>query len=447
MRIMLVQPKMGMRPMDTRLKTRMSPALSLLSLVSLTPEGHEVFIVNENLEDIDFDAQVDLVALTVTVDVLDRAAEISLKFRGRGVKVVAGGIHISASPDSAEGHFDSICVGMAERVWARMLSDAQGGTLEKVYRDMEGMSGAEIVSPAYEKIGTGKYLYTSVVSASRGCPFRCDFCYNSGDGSVRHIRRPVDDMVAEILRLDSRHVMFIDDNFIGDPAWAMGMVEKMKPLGLQWNCAVSANILKHLDLLDAMKESGCRSLFIGFESINNAALEGVKKRQNDAADYERLVSEIHARGMMINASLVLGLPEDGREVFDSTLEWLVKNKIETVTAHILTPYPGTALYKRMLSDGKIFDHNLARYNTANVVFTPEKMTPQELYEGYVNFYKKFYTVKSILRRLPRDKSQWGAYLLFNFMYRKWGKFTDAVSDFIPMGRIGKIASRLSYRVK
>ena len=135
--------------------------------------------------------------------------------------------------------------------------------------------------------------------------------------------------------------MFIDDNFAGNPDWTKRFLEEIKPMKLKWNAAVSINIANDPQLLDLMSDSGCQSLFIGFESINPESVSGVHKVQNSAADYERAVKAIHDRGIMINGSFVFGLDGDTRETFDATLEWIVRNKIETVTSHILTPYPGT----------------------------------------------------------------------------------------------------------
>jgi len=310
---------------------------------------------------------------------------------------------------------------------------------------MENISGEEIVSPAYEKIDKNKYFYTNIISTSRGCPFKCDFCYNSCNSAPEHIKRPIDDVISEIKYLKNNHIMFVDDNFIGDIKWAKIFCKKIIPLHLKWNCAVSANILYHPDLLDLMCESGCQSLFIGFESINANSIACVHKVQNNIENYDKLINEIHKRGMMINASLVFGLDEDDSSVFDNTLNWMVERKIETVTAHILTPYPGTKVYERMNNEGRIFDHDLSHYNTAHVVYYPTKMTTKELYDGYINFYKKFYSFKNIIKRIPKNHRQWGAYFLFNFVYRKFGKLTEFISYIIPLNLIGKLISQFSYR--
>lgn len=441
---MLIQPKTIMRPMDTKLKTLMSPSLALLTLINLTPSKHQIFIVNENIEEIDFQADVDLVAISVTVDVFNRAIEISKKFRSRHIPVIAGGIHISSCPDMAMEHFDTLAIGMAERIWQAILKDIENGCLKKTYSDMENISGEEIVSPAYEKIDANKYFYTNILSTSRGCPFKCDFCYNSSNGAPNHIKRPITNVINDIKALNRKHIMFVDDNFIGDIKWAKEFCKEIIPMNLKWNCAVSANILNNLELLDLMKAAGCQSLFIGFESINFDSISSVHKVQNNIKDYGKLINEIHKRGMMVNASLVFGLDDDDETVFKTTLDWMVKQKVETVTSHILTPYPGTKLYASLSADNRIIDNDFSHYNTAHVVYQPKKLTPEQLYNGYLWFYREFYSLKNILKRLPRNKKQWPAYFLFNFVYRKYGKLTELISNIIPLHYIGKVISRLCY---
>lgn len=448
MKIKLIQPAMLPRPMDTKLKTRMSPSLALLTIANLTPKEHEVIIENENVEKIDFDEPVDLAAITVTVDVMNRAVEISRKFQNRGVTVIAGGIHITADPEGAAGSFDAICVGMAERVWAKILRDKQNNSLEKIYCDMENIAGKEIVSPDYHIIDDKKYLYTNIISTSRGCPFKCDFCYNSCKNVPKaYINRPLGDVIKDINALKTRHIMFIDDNFIGNPKWTKKLLKEIKPLKLKWNAAVTSNIVDMPELLDEMKMSGCQSLFIGFESINSRSIDSVHKVQNSVNRYEKLVDEIHRRGIMINASFVFGLDEDDASVFKDTLEWIVKNKIETVTSHILTPYPGTKLYSSLIEEGRVVDYNLSNYNTAHVVYKPKNMTAEELYNGYLWIYKEVYTFKNIMKRLPESKNQWIPFLAFNLFYRKFGKLTELLCSVVSFENVGRFFRWLAYCIK
>lgn len=446
MKVSLIQPKMQRRPVDTSLKARMSPHLGLLTIAGLVRRaGHEVSVQNGNLKPVEIPDDADLVGITVTVDVLPQAIELAKLCREKRIPVVAGGIGVASDPDTARPHFDAICIGPAEGHWPQLLADVQRGTLKREYVTGADLKGEALAAPDFRYADPAQCLYGNVIAASRGCPFACDFCYNSAPGMRGHyLHRTVESVIDEIRSKGVRHVMFIDDNFIGDIAFARALMEAMRPLRLKWNAAVSANIVDHPDLLDIMRETGCQSLFVGFESINAGSLACVHKRQNDIVRYERLVEMLHNRGIMINASFVFGLDSDGPSVFKDTLEWIVRNRIETVTSHILTPYPGTALYERMKVEGRLTDDNLSNYDTAHVVFKPKCMTAQELYDGYLWIYREVYSLKNILRRTPKSLSQVVPYYLFNLFYRKYGRFTERLGDRIGFDRVGAWARRLSY---
>ena len=260
MNILLIQPRMGKRPMDTELKTRMAPSLALLTIANLLRSAHRVVIQNENVEEINFDEKPDIVGITVTVDVMPRAAEISRRFREKGVFVVAGGIHITANPESAAEHFDAVCIGAAEKTWPALIEDLQNGRPQKRY-SCTALRGEDVVSPLYDFAEKSEYLYVNIVSTSRGCPYRCDFCYNSSAHAAPYVNRPIDDVVADIKATGSRHILFIDDNFVGNPAWTKEFLKVIAPMKIKWNAAVSSNIVTMPELLDDMKRTGCQSLF------------------------------------------------------------------------------------------------------------------------------------------------------------------------------------------
>jgi radical SAM superfamily enzyme YgiQ (UPF0313 family) len=233
-------------------------------------------------------------------------------------------------------------------------------------------------------------------------------------------------------------VLFIDDNFIGNPDYTRELLGEIIPMRIIWSAAVTVRILEYPDLLDLMAQAGCQSLFIGFESINTESLESVNK-DNKVSLYERLADAIHSHGIMVNASMVFGLDGDDKLTFIRTLDWLIKMRVETLTSHILTPYPGTELHKRMEAAGRITEHNLEKYNTAHVVFMPANMTAGELYYGYRWIYRNFYSVRNIIRRFPRNRKQRVPYLLFNLFYRKYGKLTSMLANIVPMRVLGRLA--------
>lgn len=433
--------------MDSEFKRRLSPSLSLVTIASLTPKQHNVYIEDENIRALNFDDNPDLVGITVNVDTTYRAIEIARKYRERGISVVLGGIHASSDPDFFELHCDSICIGEAEEIWHDIINDFISGNLKKKYCHLNETDLSKVPIPDWSYIEKGKYLYNNVIITSRGCPFKCDFCYNSCEYVKNSFRnRPLADVLEEISQIGTKQVMFIDDNLIGNQAWLNKFLDAIMPLNLIWHGAVSTNLVHHPELIEKMAASGCRSLFIGFESINADSVTSVNKKQNKIYEYEVLIHMLHNKNIMVNASLVFGFDNDTTETFSKTLEWLIQNKVETMTSHILTPYPGTKLYQRLENEKRILDRNLQKYNTSNVVFLPANMSPEELREGYLKMYRKFYSFRNILRRRPSNKKLTAPYFMFNLGYRKFGKATAFLGKLGLMEKIGKLGRKLAYGI-
>ena len=443
--IKLISPGMSRRPMDSAFKTHMAPPLGLLVLGALTPREHRVTVEDENIERLRIDDRPDLVGITVKVDTAARAWGIARSYRERGVPVVLGGIHATVCPEANLPHGDAVVIGEAEDLWGGVLADAAAGTLKRTYRSALPPDLARSPIPRWELAAGKNYFFSNTMTVSRGCPWQCDFCYSSSPNIPRGYRmKPIANILAEIASLKTRHVMFIDDNFMGDPGRTRKLLSAMAPLGLTWHCAVSADIGQYEDILDQMAETGCKSLFIGFETINEENLSECHKRQNRVAEYERTIERIHRRGMMVNASLAFGFDGDRADVFERTFAWLVAQRIETMTAHILTPYPGTRLYQRLLEEGRIIDSEAPNYNTSQVVFRPRGMTARELRQGYLWLYDQFYSWPAILARLPADPRRRTGYLLFNLFYRKYGAAVSLVGRLGLMGVIGRVGKRLAY---
>ncbi len=432
--------------MDSALKTHMAPPLSLLVLASLTPP-HEVELVDENVERARHDngARPDLVGITVKVDTAGRAAQIAATYRARGVPVVMGGVHVSSCPDECLANADAVVLGEAEGLWSQVLQDAAGGRLRRIYIHDSPPDMSLCPPPRWDLLAGKNYLYTNTITVSRGCPWRCDFCYNSVPTIRSAFRtKPIAHILREIESLNTCHVMFIDDNLIGDRGFARKLLVAIESMGLTWHAAVSADVGRCDDLLDLMARAGCQSLFIGFETINSRNLSSSGKRQNLVSEYNDTIGKIHDRGMMVNASIVLGFDHDGPDVFDLTRDWLVQQRVETMTAHILTPYPGTALHRKLSGEGRIFDHNWDHYTTSHAVFRPCNMTAEILEHGYRGLYADFYSWPNILRRVPSQRRQRRAFFLFNLLYRKYGRIAASLGKFGLMGLIGRIARRAAY---
>ena len=443
--IKLITPKSRMRPMDSAFKQKMAPPLSLLVLGALTPPDHRVTIADENVEGLDLSDRPDLVGISVRADTAPRAWVIARTYQQKGVKVVVGGIYPTTCPEECQEYADACVVGEAEGPWPEVLRDALQSRLKRVYRNERAPDLSRTPVPRWELLDTGQYLYTNTLTIGRGCPWRCGFCDNSSPNiPIGYRIKPVDRILKEIASLGTRHVMSVDDNFIANPARARRLLQALIPLGLTWHTAVSADIGRHEDIMQLMAESCCQSLFIGFESLDPENLRSAAKHQNIVTDYHGTISAIHSHGMMVNASLVLGFDRDGPDVFDSTREWLIDNKVDTVTAHVLTPYPGTAFHSQLAEENRILDTDLTHYNTSCVVFQPRGMTAAQLEAGYLGFYDRFYSWDSIRRYIPSDRGRYILYLLFNVFYRKYGRMCSALRSICLMRSIGKLGVWLSY---
>jgi len=431
--------------MDSAWKTHMAPPLSLLVLGALTPPEHKVTLEDENVEPLHLNDQPDLVGITVKVDTAPRAAAIAAQYRRRGVSVVVGGIHPTVCPEDCARFADAVVIGEAETLWPQLLDDVGAGCLHPVYRNTSRVDIARVPGPRWDLLQSNRYLFTNTLTIGRGCPWRCDFCYNSSRNIDAGYRmKPIAHILEEIQSLGTQHVMFIDDNFIGDPEKIRRLLRKLMDRDLIWHAAVSTDIGRHDDILDMMGNSGCKSLFIGFETLNAANLVSAHKAQNRIEYYNSTIAKINQRGIMVNASMVFGFDGDDTTVFPATLDWLVYNRIASMTAHILTPYPGTRLYARLQAEGRIIDNRLDHYNTAHVVFQPARMTACELEQGYRSIYNSFYSWENIWRRWPAIDGQRVAYLEFNILYRKFGKALSHIGLLYGMRGLADMAKRLAY---
>lgn len=207
------------------------------------------------------------------------------------------------------------------------------------------------------------YLVPNSIVVSRGCPHACDFCYKEAffQGGRSFYVQAVDDALAEIDRLPGRHLYFLDDHLLGHPRFAAALFEGMRGVGRLWQAAGTVRSVLQGDLIEKAAQAGLRSLFVGFETLDASSLREQNKTQNLGRDYSAAIRRLHGLGVMVNGSFVFGMDHDDESVFDRTVEWAVGQGVETATFHILTPYPGTALYQRMAAERRITSHDWDRY--------------------------------------------------------------------------------------
>jgi radical SAM superfamily enzyme YgiQ (UPF0313 family) len=256
-----------------------------------------------------------------------------------------------------------------------------------------------------------------VMFATRGCPNRCDFCtvammYPNG---VR--RRPVEEAAAEYASFRGRVVILWDDNIAADRAYAKEIFRRIAPSRKWWSCQASIHAAWDDEFLDEAARSGCKQLFVGLESVSQASMAEVHKGFNRVEEYVRAIERIHAYGIAVQAGIVFGFDHDTPAIFGETLDFLEHCGVQNATFNILTPYPGTPLFGRLESEGRILTRDWARYNSrTDVVYQPKQMSTADLLAGFRYANERFYSAGSIARRLSRSPVQLWWTLPLNVAY-------------------------------
>lgn len=380
------------------IKYSLFPPLGLATLAGYLDGDTEVQIQDEHVEPLDITDAPDLVVIQVYITSAKRAYRIADQYRRRGVYVALGGLHVTSLPHEAALHADTVFLGPGEDTWPRFLVDFRNGRPERSYRStLRTLVGLPPIRR--DLIKRRLYLVPNSIVVSRGCPHVCDFCYKEAffEGGRSFYTQTVDAALAEIERLPGRHLYFLDDHLFGDRRFASALFDGMRGMRRLWQAAGTVNAVLTPRLLESAVEAGLRSLFVGFETLNPANLTEQRKYQNLRRDYAAAIRRLHELGVMINGSFVFGMDGDDRSVFARTVEWAIEQGIETATFHILTPYPGTALHRRIADQNRVTTDDWDFYDTRHAVFRPALMSADELERGYRWAYREFYQWRSIIR--------------------------------------------------
>ncbi len=431
--------------------------LPLTAVAALTPREHQVRIVDENVEALDFDTDCDVVGITFMTALAPRAYEIAAHFRRRGRIVVGGGYHATLCPEDAAPHFDAVVVGDAEGAWERLLADLQRGELQKIYRQPnsngllaspmnlgskhapltpslspsegegvpfragEGFGGTQgepttrPIPPAGARLEllqtpvprrdllqhTARHYATiNAVQAGRGCRHNCRYCSVTVFHGRKYRRRPVADVIGELRSLP-RDFIFVDDNIIAEREYALELFRAMAPLRKRWVSQCSVLVADDPELLQRMRAAGCCGLFIGLETASDENLAAMNKQFNHTGSYPERLRKIRRAGIGVVAGMIVGMDGDDKRVFEQTLRFLQATRLDAVQVNILTPLPGTPLYADMAQAGRVTDRDWSHYDYRHVVFRPAQMTAAELQAGADWVYAQFYRLDRILCRFAR----------------------------------------------
>ena len=219
---------------------------------------------------------------------------------------------------------------------------------------------------------------SDTIEATRGCIYQCEFCVVPAAWGTRPLQKPVGDVIADLRQMGARRVIFLDLNLIADVPYARELFTALIPLKLRWAGLVTTTIAWDDELLDLAARSGCRGLLIGFESLDQKALEETRKSFNMRKDYHLVVDRIHDRGIAIMGCFVFGFDSDTQETFDRTVEFVMESRMDLPRYAIAVPFPATALFGRLKAEKRILTEDWSLYDGQHVVFEPRNMTPDEL---------------------------------------------------------------------
>src|SRR6266850_124752 len=393
--------------------------LTLTTLAALIPKELpvEVELFDEGIADVPLELNADLIGMTVITGTAKRAYELADGFRRRGISVVLGGPHVTLIPEDAAPHADAIVVGYAEDCWPQLLHDFHNGELKLRYEQEPGLSLADRPFARRELLPSNRYLTNNVFDATRGCIHNCDFCVVPKAWGRKPFQKPVEQVIADIQQHGARKLIFVDLNIIADREYAIRLFAALVPLKVQWYGLATVLLADDFELLQLAERSGCKGLLMGLESISPQNLRQSHKTFNSPDKFARVVERLHEHGIALQGCFVFGLDHDGPEVFLKTAEFAVQAKIDLPRFAIVTPFPNTALNKRLESEGRILTRNWEFYDGQHVVFRPAKLSVEELQQGTQAAWKHAYSFRSIARRVTHSPAPWPVKLGTNLGYR------------------------------
>lgn len=374
--------------------------LPSLYVAASMPGNVECEIVDEDIEPIDFNTDAEIIGVSFMTYNAPRAYEIGDAFRKKGKTVIFGGYHPTFMQQEAIQHADAICIGEAERNIPDIIKDYQAGNLRQFYKS-ELVDLSELPVPNRNLLKNGSYITVNTMQATRGCYNLCEFCSVAAFNRYKIRTRPVSSVIEELKGL-GKYVLFMDDNITLNREYAKELFAAMMPLKRTWFSQCSISIAADDELLDLAVKSGCRGLFLGFESLSEQSLNGWKKHCNRRKNYAEIVKKIHSKGIVIFGAFVFGSDSDGPDVFENTLDFLLDTNIETVQSTRLTPFPGTPLFEKLSAEGRIFDKDWSHYDFFHVVHKPLNMDVETLHRGTAWIQRQFYSYKNISRRIARS---------------------------------------------
>jgi radical SAM superfamily enzyme YgiQ (UPF0313 family) len=377
------------------------PSLGLLTLGGMAGPGNTcTYFEVENVRALDpLPEGLDLVALSSLSAQVPDANRLADRFRERGIPVVMGGLHATGLPEEAAEHCDAVVIGEGELSWPALLRDAERGRLQRFYRPSGEFELDDAPRPAFELLDADRY-HRLTVQVSRGCPFQCEFCASSILLTPRYKMKPMAKVLDEIDRIREiwprPFLEFADDNALVQRRYWKALLAELRSRRLRWFAEADISIHEDDELLDLMRASGCVEVLIGLESPDGRSLRGVELKSDwkrkQAPRYLEAIKRIQSHGIRVNGCFVIGLDEHGPDVFDQVYDFAVASELFDVQITILTPFPGTPLYRRLKAEGRLLhDGAWERCTLFDVTYIPLRMSAEELRQGFRDLAARLYS--------------------------------------------------------
>ncbi|HTE19400.1 MAG TPA: radical SAM protein, partial [Armatimonadota bacterium] len=356
----------------------------------------------------------DLVAISTFSAQVFEAYAIADRLRGAGVKVAMGGLHVSVLPDEAATHADYVVVGEGENIWPEVVRAAERGEAPRIFRasECDPVDVGALPVPRFDLL-TDRPYNRITVQTSRGCPWRCDFCASTVMLSQTYRIRPVEGVIRDLqaaMRIRKQpFIEFADDNTFVNKEWSKELCRRLLPLRLHWFTETDISVADDPELLRLMRQAGCRQLLIGLESPDRESVTGLELRRDfkakRAEDYADAVRRIQAHGITVNGCFIVGLDAHTSEIFPRILEYALEIPLYEVQVTVLTPFPGTPLYDRLLREGRLlYPGRWERCTLFDVNFQPARMSVEELRRGLHWLVERLYSRDCVEQRRQRFRS-------------------------------------------
>jgi len=393
--------------------------LNLAVIAALaTPYFSEIKIVEEAFEKLDLNEHYDLVGITMMTCQATRGYWLADHYRKKGIRTICGGSHASFMVEECGQHFDSVVINEVEMVWQEMMDDFMADKMKPVYHSDELIDLKDLAMPRKDLfLKSRTTLNTQVLQTGRGCPLGCNFCTVTLMYGKKFRTRPVEHVVEEIKRYPSRIFFFVDDNIFLSREYAYKLCEALIPLKIKWGSQGSLELIARDEkLLKLAVKSGCISLFVGIESIDQETLNAAHKAFNKVKNFERNIKRIRDAGINVVGAFIIGFDQDTPATVERIYDFAMDNRLAMVNLGVMTPFPGTEVFKTARREGRIFDYEWEHYTGANLVQHHPTMSKDQIEELYRTFPEKFYSFPSIAKRFWANRAQPLYYLTMNFTH-------------------------------